>query len=701
MKRTFRVLLMLIFVIPITVQANYTYTCEQLEGALNYDHDNENGTFSYKTTSGYYSGGPLYSLSYNEQNLVTPVYDAFSVSQKEKNSMMILDHWCIHDGEYQINWDQGLDCGCDTIPIYWNIMKNDTSEDLKVFGVISEAELSQLRSYRYLSDDFTVSNSAYGMSCHINDAAMHFRFNYSGKNPEAPLPPRAYIQQNQIRTCTVDVLVYKLWTICESSGKSDTYFEDYENPITVKPNHPYRITHDDTSGCTVFAETNDPFRPVIRSYNVSDNYETPENGSEHPELKVSGADVIIEPSSDGWWSSSAVYRAKIVENGNYEVTTLLRPNIDECVPPGYYVYFVTSHSCINNEVRCLNYSEISVNKTIENSLCPAPDNTVKVLKHELDSILTDIPKLSQDNPPSYNTYRNSCAILPGEITKRLMFPKDIIPARVVHNIENNNLILSNCGEEELEVEKVEMECSDNRNDKTFSNVYDGTWKISSGDETAISLIDQGKESCFYNCLLSIYSSDDQRNIAFENYNNGNEPFNENTAISLETDGAENTIYAQETAVVEINIENRSCMDMKNPSITVPEYISGWSDELPTLIFELSDPAKITDQSGDLKISTDTQTNKISLAGTLPISGKVKVKLKIKVSSEYEYDEYFCGNGYKVHFQINHDDLKTPAVVIKEVAFECRGSEKNEQNNDDEDYTESYKSENSSGCTLSP
>ena len=702
MKYNLAFLLICGLIFPLTTYANYTYTCEELEGALNFNHNEEKDRYIYDIGSSYFSGGPIYSIrkrTSDNRIYIIPLTDAFSLDREDSYSMLAVpDHWCIHDGEFSILWDENLNCGCETVHNSRIETWENTDDSKKnLVGVISEKELYQLKSDRYLGSEHYVSNSAYGMSCHLNDAAIRFRFDYFENNPEDPLPPRLYIENNEIKSCTEEGHIYRVWTVCEPDLNIKTYFENYNEPVIVDGKNPYHFTSDDLTDCTVFAETDDPFQKII-SYSTV-NYSTLKSstGTEQPVLKQSGINIIIEPSSDGWWSSSSVYRARKNDDDSYEVTTLLKPQIDEGVPPGKYIYFVTNHNCSDPEAECYNYAEITVEQTKENIEYPLPRNTARILNHELIPILTKKSLLSQDNLPSYNTFYNSCAILPGEILRRQIEPTEALPARITHYIDDNNLFINNCGEEILKVEKVLMECEDDRNDGSFSNSNKDKWEIGSGNRIDLTLINKEKENCYYNCLLSIYSNDDQRNIAFENYTNGTEPIKENVTISIETDGLEGVVYNQKYANVKIKIENKSCYDMKNPSITIPTYIYPSYDDFPSLEIEiLQNSVKITDQTADLKLSKETEEKIINLSGILPKSGEITIQFKLKFNSEYDC---YTGNGYLFNLWLKHENLQNMITINKWIKFYCGKSDDTEK--DDESYstTDAINSDNSSGCAL--
>ncbi|HRZ80034.1 MAG TPA: hypothetical protein P5044_08505, partial [bacterium] len=445
---------LIFFFLPLYVFANYSYDCNEVGSLLGLtDAADGSGNKAYDVSSNNFTGGPWYSFRFDEgsQNYVFyPLTDVFSISESNSDSIMVLNHWCSFDGELS---DHYGDCECESVR---NISGVSTVSDNKsgYQGVFSYKEKADR-----MVNEYELSVSSYGSNCLLNNATAWFRFDYAAKNPDNPLPPRLYFDQNFIKSCTYGS-IYKIWSECTVHQYDEVFFDDPQNPVVLTTDSPafYFTDHqtylDISPYCEFFALTDDPFKNII-SFSTADRTALrSETGFEHPLLEQSGTDIKISPSSQVWWSASPAYRARKLDEEKFEVVILTTPFIDECVPAGEYIYFFTDHNCPDPEAECRNYEGISIGRTVFNSECPYPEHYSVVMNYELEPLLVKKPFLSGETLPGYNNYFNSCTILPGDILKRrkLNAVGEKIQPRLIYNFEKDILKLENCSKETVRVE---------------------------------------------------------------------------------------------------------------------------------------------------------------------------------------------------------------------------------------------------------
>lgn len=719
MRKKLMIAICCLFAIPLTVKANSAILCEDFKGALGLTDavagiDNK----SYDISADYFSGGPLYSLRLNSETgnyTIYPLKDVFQISKNNAATLLITNHWCLENGELSSEWVGGQ-CGCESFYGYSGYTEDyDNDTDFK--GIISEDEFQTLERTFSLSSDYAVSTNAYGAGCNINNAIAWFRFDYASKNIEKPIPPRAAFFEHlsddtyinlYLSVCTgAETLVYKIWSECVNELNNKVFFENMSEPSVVSQKA-FGINLLRADECTVFALTNDPFRNIISFSPVNAAAPKSKTGSEQPVLEQSGADIRIEPSSQVWWSASPAYRAKKLDDGRYEVKILRTPFLDECVPAGEYIYFFADHNCSDADAKCLNYAGISIVESDLNKDCQNPEISAVVLEHELKPVLINKPFLAQKDPPSYNTFFNSCAILPGEILKRQKENsiEEKVPQRAVFTINDDVVNIGNCGEEILEVEKVVRECTDDRKSRSFYSLTAAPWKIKSGEDIAIDLIKDDGKGCYYDCEVSIFNNDPFNGLVSTELKTGTEPLYRGTKISIKTGNEENVIKPGELSVMEITIENKDCLEMVDPIIRVSSYFDAAVNYMPPVNIDIvSESVEIVSPSGDLR--SEIKNGKINLSGTLPVSGKVTVRFSFITGADM--GAYYDENSYRISLYLSHKNFKNEIILTAWAFCDCAetsdsdsdaadADDESDMDQSDEDNTNDKESF-SSGCAI--
>lgn len=688
-------------------------SCSDYDEIFFLDKDTEKNTNSYSDKTGYYSGGPIYAgpIKEGEISYYFPISNPFSIPENYKN-LLISNHWCQSEISTRLGseWGDPYDwrCSCRTAANYWD-WDSIIEEDLPLFHTPlsyefiyentfdSRGSLPYLQSY--IVTDKIVSHSSYGESCLLNDAIWWFRFNYLKEHPETKEFPRFFMDPLRgaiLYTCSLEGLVYKVWRVCENKDFNEVIFENYDSPkkITFADRFSIPMKFADFGPCTLYVETNDPYQRIISYTNVWPDEPTSE-GSERLTIKQEGVNISVEPSSDAWWTASPTYRAKKISDKKYEVSTLLRPWTDECVPPGKYIYFVTSANCVDVTSECINYAGITISENEENKDCPQPEYKATVLKNELDKVLIKKPFLEQENPPSYHTYHSTCAILPGEIMNRYLENYETLPPHLAYQFSGTKLLIENCGEDELMVKSIKTECEDPRKSIEILESI----KISSAETKEIGLNGELPSDCYHNCNIEIVSNDQKKEKVSSSFlassSSRYSPFVEGTKASIE--GTVDHIYTtdcKEKAKLNISFNNLDCLDIVNPSIIVRKsLIAPVTDTNPTDITGIridiaEDDVEIIGTSElSFEMSADDDFL-INFSGSIKPEQSVKIKIPITFSG---CDENKTNDNLSLPIYISNDFHDTHQCFYNDIRIQVIS-----ENNDDDTETDDIDPSDSNG-----
>jgi hypothetical protein len=718
-------LLILVFaglVFPFISLADVPPACEELEAALGLTGAcNGSDNKEYDTSASYFSGGPLYSFRLNSNSMnyaIYPELNVFSVSKHNSYQIAMFNHWCNYEGVLTSDWDYG--CGCESVSGRLDSSLNyDNISDLH--GAVSMQEMEELDNFFNLVSDYDVSVNGYGSNCLINNALMWFRFDYAEQNSSDPVPPRLAVRNESpgtiydkylLYSCSGEVLVYKVWSECHNEYNNEIFFEDQENPMVISESNSFTADCMHSESCRIFAHTNDPFKSVI-SFSATDReFVFSQTGFEHPVLEQIGSDIKISATSDSWWTASPAYRARKIEDGRYEVIILRTPFIDECVPAGEYIYFFTDHNCSDDAYECQNFATISIGETELNRDCKLPEKYAVVLEHELKPVLIDKPFLSFEDPPSYNTFFNSCSILPGEILRRQNENSvdKKVPQKIIYDLKENFLKIENCGEEVLKVEKVRMECTDDRKSDLFYSKTTAPWKIEKLEDIKLNLLENSDSSCYYDCEVSIFSNDVHKNLISSPFLYGTDPIRNGVSSSISTDGEESKVFKGKEAVMEITVENKDCLDFTNPEIYITPYVvHPWYGYGVIDVKMIKDSIEVID-APDFKINSDTGGTRIYLSGTLPKLEKLKIRFSVIMTTEENLNDNDVNSNFELEYSFKHKNLKNEIVFTEIFNFFCSEAEDSEntdetevldidcdENTDDDKIVKDESS--SSGCSM--
>ena len=634
-------------------------SCSDYDEIFFLDKDTEKNTNSYSDKTGYYSGGPIYAGPIKDGDTFHyfPISNPFSIPENFKN-LLISNHWCSskrnHENgsiwvELGSEWGEPYDweCSCRTAANYWD-WDSIIEEDLPLFHTPlsyefiyentfdSHGSLPYLQSY--MVTDKIVSHSSYGESCLLNDAIWWFRFNYLKEHPETKEFPRFFMDPLRgaiLYTCSLEGLVYKVWRVCENEDFNEVFFENYDSPkkITFADRFSISMNFADFGPCTLYVETNDPYQSIISYTNVWPD-ETTSEKSERLTIKQEGINISVEPSSDAWWTASPTYRAKKISDKKYEVSTLLRPWTDECVPPGEYIYFVTSANCAGYETECINYTGITISENEDNKDCPQPEYKATVLKNELDKVLIKKPFLEQENPPSYHTYHNTCAILPGEIMNRYLENYETLPPHLAYQFSGTKLLIENCGEDELMVKSIKTECEDTRKSIEILESI----KISSAETKEIGLSGELPSDCYHNCNIEIVSNDQKKEKVSSSFlasSSRYSPFVEGAKASIK--GSVDYTYTtdcKDSADLSVIFNNLDCLDIVNPSIMVRKNLRETYDGKNTTGIDINITEDDIEIIGTSELSFEMSADDdflINFSGSIKPEQSVEIKIPITFS----------------------------------------------------------------------
>lgn len=717
MKSVLLILVSAGFVFPFISIANVPPACEDLEAALSltgaYD---ESDNKEYDTSASYFSGGPVYSFRLNSNSgnyIFYPLKNVFSVLPQNSYQVAMFNHWCNYEGVLTSEWDFG--CGCESVS-----GRLDNSSDYyntsDFHGAVSKQEMAELDKSFSLISDYEISTSAYGSNCLVNNSIMWFRFDYAEQNGTDPAPPRLAIKNESPETindryllysCSGEVLVYKVWSECSNEYNNEIFFEDQENPMVISESNSFTANCKHSDSCRVFAQTNDPFKSVI-SFSVTDReFVFSQTGFEHPVLEQIGSDIKISATSDSWWTASPVYRARKIEDGRYEVIILRTPFKDECVPAGEYIYFFTDHNCSDDAYECQNFTAISIGETELNKDCKFPEKYAVVLEHELKPVLIDKPFLSFENPPSYNTFFNSCSILPGEILRRQNDNSfaEKIPQKIIYDLKENLLKIENCGEEVLKIEKVKMECTDDRKSDLFYSKTIAPWEIEKLEDIKINLLENSDSSCYYDCEISIFSNDIHKSLISFPFLYGTDPFRNSISSSISTDGEESKVFKGKEAVMEITVENKDCLDITDPEISITPYVAHpWYGYGVIGVKIIKDSIEVIDLP-DFKINSDIEGTRIYLSGILPKLEKLNIRFSLIMTTAENLNDDVLKSTFELKYGFKHKNLKNEIIFIEKFNFFYSEDEYSEDNDEtevlDDDRNENTDEDGStsSGCSM--